>query len=61
MGEIRYRQDCGGRLTNAFHDSYHPDLATPGLPGPVENLVGVATEVITSAFECSEWRWVRAW
>jgi hypothetical protein len=29
-------------------------------PGPVENLAETATEVITSALKCSEWRWVRA-
>jgi hypothetical protein len=29
-------------------------------PGPVEDLAEIATEAITSAFECSEWRpvWV---
>jgi len=57
-------------MTWAFVDFYRPDLAwpwhlAPGLawptwPGPVENLAEIATEVITSALKCSEWRWVRA-
>ena len=42
-------------MTWAFVDFY---LAT--WPGPVENLAEIATEVITSALKCSEWRWVRA-
>ena len=46
-------------MTWVLCDFYRPDLAT--WPGPVENLAEIATEVITSAFECSEWRWVRAW
>ena len=43
-------------MTWALVDFYRPDLAWPG---PVENLAEIGAEVITSAFECSEWRWVR--
>jgi len=45
-------------ITWGFADFYRPDLdlARAGRK-PGRN----PTEVITSAFECSEWRWVRAW
>ena len=52
---IRYRAGVGA-MTWAFVDFY---LAT--WPGPVENLAEIATKVITSAFECIEWRPVWAW
>jgi len=41
-------------MTWAVGDFYHPDLATWPF-GPVENLAEIATEVITSAFECDDW------
>lgn len=43
-------------MTWAFPDSNRPDLARAG-----EDLAEIIALVITSASECSEWRWLRTW
>ena len=46
-------------MTRVLCDFYRPDLAYLAGPGPEEDPAVIATEVITSASECSEWMWVR--